>query len=272
MRRLIDPQDKRISLAEQCSLLGLPRSTYYYEPQAESPENLALMDLLDRQYLRTPFYGVRKMTLHLQEQGHCVNPKRVRRLLRKMGIEAIYPRPRTSRPGEGHQIYPYLLRGLLIDQPNQVWAADITYIPMKRGFMYLVAVIDWYSRYVLSWELSNTLGVEFCLDAVAVALQQAKPGIFNTDQGAQFTSDSFTGQLREAQVQVSMDGKGRVHDNIFIERLWRSVKYEDIYLRSYEDGWALRDGLDRYFHFYNHQRYHQALGNQRPAQVYGVRN
>ena len=272
MRSLIDPNDACISVAQQCELLGLPRSSYYYHPQAESEENLVLMELLDKQYLRTPFYGVRKMRCHLQEEGYPVNPKRVRRLLRKMGIEAIYPRPRTSKPGVGHQVYPYLLREMLIDQPNQVWAADITYIPMKKGFMYLAAVIDWHSRYVLAWELSNTMSVEFCLDVLAEALTQGQPLIFNTDQGAQFTSDAFTAQLLGAGVKISMDGKGRALDNVFIERLWRSVKYEDIYLRSYEDGWALRDGLDRYFHFYNHQRYHQHLDNQRPAEVYGGRN
>lgn len=268
MRALVEAEQDGLTVLEQCELLGLARSTYYYVPQEESVENLELMRLIDEQYLKTPFYGSRKMVLHLRDRGHVVNRKRVGRLMRLMGLEAIYRRPRTSDPGSGHHVYPYLLSDLLIERPDQVWAADITYIPMRRGFQYLVALMDWYSRYVLSWRLSNTLEVAFCVDALADALERRRPEIFNTDQGSQFTSAAFTGRLQQAQIRISMDGQGRVRDNIFIERLWRSVKYEDVYLRSYEDGWALQDGLDRYFEFYNHERYHQGLGNQRPAEVY----
>jgi putative transposase len=223
---LIDPSYAPISVARQCALLGVPHSTWYYQPKGESPENLELMRLLDEQYTRTPFYGIRRMTAWLCQQGYTVNHKRVSRLLQLMGIEAIYPRPRLSQPGATQQRYPYLLRDRVIDRANRVWSTDITYVRMRRGFLYLVAILDWYSRYVLSWELSNTLDGAFCLLALEQALAQAQPEIFNTDQGAQFTSLAFTGRLVAAGIQISWDGRGRALDNVFVERLWRSVKYE----------------------------------------------
>ena len=227
------------------------------------------MRLIDEQYLETPFYGYLKMTRHLREnKGYQVNHKRVYRLMQQMGLRAIVPRPDTSRPHPEHKIYPYLLRGLKITRPNQVWSADITYIPMQRGFMYLVAVLDWYSRYVLSWEVSNTLDGDFCLLALERALQRGQPEIFNTDQGSQFTANAFTGRLEQAEIRISMDGKGRVFDNIFIERLWRTVKYEHIYLREYSNGLELVAGLAHYFDFYNHERFHQSLEYRTPTQVY----
>jgi len=227
------------------------------------------MRLIDEQYLRTPFYGYVKMTQYLrQEKQYQVNHKRVYRLMKQMGLQAVAPRPRTSQPTTGHKIYPYLLRGVEITQPNQVWSADITYVPMPRGFMYLVAILDWYSRYVLSWEISNTLDGAFCLTALERALQQGKPEIFNTDQGAQFTAHAFKARLELAQIKISMDGKGRVFDNIFIERLWRTVKYENIYLNEYDTGLELVAGLANYFDFYNHERFHQSLDYRTPAQVY----
>ena len=236
----------------------------------ESPLNLTLMRLIDEQYLRTPFYGYMKMTEYLrQEKQYQVNHKRVYRLMKRMGLRAVAPRPRTNQPGTGHKIYPYLLRGVEITRPNQVWSADITYVPMPRGFMYLVAILDWHSRYVLSWEISNTLEADFCLTALEQALQQGQPEIFNTDQGSQFTANAFTGRLESAQIKISMDGKGRVFDNIFIERLWRTVKYENIYLNEYDTGLELVAGLSNYFDFYNHERFHQSLDYRTPAQVYG---
>jgi putative transposase len=267
---MIEIAHPALSIRRQCALLGLNRSSYYYQPAAESPFNLTLMRLLDEQYLRTPFYGYRKMTQYLrQKEGYQVNAKRVSRLMQLMGLQAVYPRPRTSQPGCDHKIYPYLLRGVQINRPNQVWSADITYVPMQRGFMYLVAVLDWYSRYVLSWEVSNTLDGAFCLTALNRALQQGQPEIFNTDQGVQFTAHAFTGRLEQADIQISMDGTGRVFDNIFNERLWRTVKYEDIYLNEYDTGLELLSGLTRYFKFYNHDRFHQSLDYRTPAQVYG---
>lgn len=259
-----------MSLRRQCELIGLNRSSYYYQPAAEDPLNLTLMRLIDEQYLETPFYGYLKMTRHLRKnKGHQVNPKRVYRLMQQMGLRAVGPRPRTSQPHPEHKIYPYLLRGLKISRPNQVWSADITYIPLQRGFMYLVAVLDWYSRYVLSWEVSNTLDGDFCLLALERALQRGRPEIFNTDQGSQFTANAFTGRLEQAEIKISMDGQGRVFDNIFIERLWRTVKYEHIYLREYSNGLDLVAGLAHYFDFYNHERFHQSLEYRTPAQVYG---
>jgi len=249
-------------------LLGLNRSSYYYEPASESGYNLLLMALLDEQYMKTPFYGRRKMTLWLGEQGHEVNVKRVARLMALMGIEAIYPKPKTSTPSAAHKIYPYLLRDVKINRPDQVWCSDITYIRMAHGFMYLVAVMDWYSRYVLSWQLSNTLDSQFCIDALARALAQGQPQIFNTDQGAQFTAQAYTSLLKDAGVQISMDGRGRYLDNIFIERLWRSLKYEDIYIYRYETVPELVCGLERYFPFYNNERFHQSLENRTPIQLY----
>lgn len=226
------------------------------------------MKLIDRQYLTTPFYGARKIAAWLSSQGHLVNRKRVRRLMHLMGLKAIYRRPRSSKPGPGHKIYPYLLGSIKITRPNQVWAADITYIPMARGFLYLVVIIDWYSRYVLSWRLSNSLEAGFCIDALEEALKKGRPEIFNTDQGAQFTGEAFTGILKEHGVKISMDGKGSYNDNLFVERLWRTVKYEEVYLRAYQDTKEARIGLGNYFYFYNTERPHQALGYQTPAEVF----
>jgi len=257
-----------LSIARQCRLLDISRSGLYYQPKGISQEDLNLMKMIDRQYLVTPFYGARKIAAWLKSQGQWVNRKRVRRLMRMMGLKAIYRRPRTSKPAPGHKTYPYLLNSMKITQPNQVWAADITYIPMARGFLYLVAIIDWYSRYVLSWRLSNTLDADFCVEALQEALRKGRPDIFNTDQGAQFTSEAFTGLLEQHGVRISMDGKGSYNDNLFIERLWRSVKYEEVYLKAYQDGRDARIGLGDYFRFYNTERPHQALGYRTPAQVF----
>jgi putative transposase len=240
----------------------------YYQPKGISEEELTLMKLIDRQYLATPFYGARRIAAWLKSQGQQVNRKRIQRLMRIMGLKAIYRRPRTSKPAPGHKIYPYLLGGLKIKRPNQVWAADITYIPMARGFLYLVAIIDWYSRYVLSWRLSNTLDASFCVEALEEALRKGRPDIFNTDQGAQFTSEAFTGILEQHGVRISMDGKGSYNDNLFIERLWRSVKYEEVYLKAYHDGREARVSLVNYFRFYNTERPHQALGYRTPAEIF----
>ena len=259
-----------MNITQQCQLLGLPRSTYYRAGVGESAENLRLMRLIDEQYLQRPFYGSRGMTQWLIRQGHDVNRKRVQRLMRVMGLEAIYPRRRTSMPCAEHRIYPYLLRNLAIERPDQVWSADITYVPLRHGFMYLAAVLDWHSRYVLSWELSNTLDSAFCVAALEAALAQGRPEIFNTDQGAQFTSQAFTGVLAAAGVAISMDGRGRALDNVFIERLWRSVKYENIYLHGYETALELDRGLASYFEFYRYQRLHMALGYQTPWEVYSA--
>jgi putative transposase len=255
-------------VSRQCELLGLSRSSYYYEPARESEEDLALMAKIDREYTAHPFLGSRRMTSWLRSQGRAVNRKRVQRLLRLMGLQAIYPKPRLSAPGAGHKVYPYLLRGVAIERADQVWSTDITYIPMPAGFMYLTAVIDWYSRYVLSWRLSNTLEVDFCLEALEDALDQSCPEIFNTDQGVQFTSSVYTSRLESAGIQVSMDGKGRWLDNVFVERLWRTVKYEEIYVWSHETVATLTSGLKRYFRYYNRARRHQALADRTPAEVY----
>jgi putative transposase len=256
-----------LSVARQCELLGLPRSTRYYRPLGESAANLALLRRLDEQYLATPFYGSRKLALTLG-----VNRKRVQRLMRLLGIAAICPQRRTTWPGAGHKIYPYLLRNVEVVRPDQVWSTDITYIPLKQGFLYLAAVLDWYSRYVLSWRLSNTLDGSFCVEALDEALSRATPEIFNTDQGSQFTAAAFTGRLESRGVAISMDGRGRALDNVFIERLWRSVKYEEVYLHDYADGWEAQERLGAYFRFYSHQRIHQALGYRTPADVYAERN
>lgn len=265
---MIEPYHPYVSLRRQCELLGLARATFYYQPAQESALNLSLMRLIDEQYMKTPFYGRRRMTAHLVRAGYEINPKRVGRLMEKMGVFALYPKKKTSVGSSQHRVYPYLLRGLDILAPNQVWSADITYIPMACGFMYLVAILDWYSRYVLSWKLSNTLDSAFCLEALSQALQMARPAIFNTDQGAQFTACTFTSRLEKAMVRISMDGRGRAFDNIFIERLWRSVKYEDVYLYDYASVPALDQGLERYFSFYNDQRPHQSLGYKAPAEVH----
>jgi putative transposase len=265
---MIERGNPQISVRRQCALVGLNRSSLYYPPAQETEENLLLMRLIDQQYTRTPFYGSRRMTNWLGREGHAVNRKRMQRLMRKMGLEAVYPRPRLSQAAPEHKVYPYLLRGIEVRHPDQVWSTDITYIPMQHGFMYLVAVMDWHSRYILSWQLSNTMDVNFCLTALEQALEKGGPEIFNTDQGSQFTSQAFTGRLEEAGVAISMDGRGRVLDNIFVERLWRTVKYEDIYIKGYATVAELEAGLAEYFWFYNHERPHQALEYQTPAEVY----
>ena len=257
-----------LSVRRQCALLGLSRRGLYYRPVGESAENLRFMRLMDETYTLRPFYGVRKMTAHLRRAGEAVNPKRVRRLMRQMGLEAIYPKKRLSLAAEGHKRYPYLLRDLLIDRPDQVWCADITYVRLRRGFLYLAAVMDWHSRYVLSWELSRSLEADFCRQALQDALRQGTPEIFNTDQGVQFTCEAFTGALEAQGVRISMDGRGRCYDNIFVERLWRTVKYEEVFLRDYADPVEARQGLRAYFRFYNAQRPHQALDYRTPAEVY----
>ena len=260
-----------LSVGQQCELLGLSRSSYYYEPATESVANLALMALIDKEYTARPFRGSRGMRAWLRREGHEVNRKRVQRLMRLMGLEAVYPKPRLSVGGAGHKVYPYLLRNVSIERVNQVWSTDITYIPMPNGFMYLTAVIDWYSRFVLSWKLSNTLDVGFCLEALDEALSQGCPEVFNTDQGVQFTSASFTGRLESAGVKVSMDGKGRCLDNVFVERLWRTVKFEYVYLWRPEVVPALAAGLTSYFGYYNDERSHQSLEDRTPAEVYRKR-
>jgi len=268
---MINPADKRLSVNRQCELLGLTRSSYYYQPRGEGEYNLKLMRLLDEQYTRTPFYGSRRMREWLRRQGYPVSRERVRRLMRLLGIEAIYPKRRLSLVNKEHRTYPYLLNGLKIDRPDQVWATDITYIRLRRGFAYLVAVIDWHSRYVLSWELSLALEVDFCLIALSNALEQARPEIFNSDQGSQFTSEAFTEILQNAEVDISMDGRGRVFDNIMVERLWRSVKYEEVYLKDYGTPLEARENLGEYFVFYNEERPHQSLGYATPRAVYSGR-
>jgi putative transposase len=257
-----------LSVRRQCELLGLSRSSLYYQPGRGTAEDLRLMRKIDEQYTACPFYGSRRMTAWLTDQGEEVNRKRVQRLMRTMGLEAIYPKPRLSLAGKGHRIYPYLLRGVTVERADQVWSADITYVPMTSGFMYLAAVIDWFSRYVVAWRLSNTLDGSFCLEMLEAALRSGTPEVFNTDQGVQFTAEAFTGRLEGARVAVSMDGRGRALDNVFVERLWRSVKYEDIYIRGYEAVPELHQGLSRYFAFYNDERLHQSLGYRTPAVVY----
>jgi putative transposase len=257
-----------LSVRRQCELLGLNRSTLYYQPASETAENLRLMQLIDREYTAHPFYGSRKISRWLVQQGEAVNRKRVQRLMRLMGLEAIYPKPKLSRAGRGHRIYPYLLREVSVERPDQVWSTDITYVPLASGFMYLAAVIDWYSRYVIAWRLSNTLDGLFCLEMLDEALSRGKPEVFNTDQGVQFTAEAWTSRLESVGVAVSMDGRGRCLDNVFVERLWRSVKYEDIYLRGYETVPQLRQGLGRYFPYYNEERLHQSLEYRTPAAVY----
>ena len=267
-RHLVEVDHPELSVRRQCELLGLNRSTYYYEPTGATPEDLRLMRLIDETYTACPFYGSRRITEALTRRGEEVNRKRVQRLMRIMGLEAIDPKPRLSAAGRGHKIYPYLLRGVTIERPDQVWSADITYVPLPTGFMYLAAVIDWFSRYVLAWKLSNTLDGSFCLEMLEEALAGGRPEIFNTDQGVQFTAAAFTGRLESAGVAVSMDGRGRALDNVFVERLWRSVKYEDIYIRGYEAVRELYQGLVRYFRFYNQERFHQSLGYETPAEIY----
>ena len=266
---MIDATDPKLSVSRQCLLLRLNRSSYYYKKKPVKAEDLKLMRLIDEQYLKTPSWGSRSIRNHLRRLGYKINRKRVQRLMRLMGLEAIYPKPKTSRPHPAHKVYPYLLRNMVVERPNQVWAADITYIPMNRGFMYLVAVMDWHSRKILSWRISNTLDTEFCTEAAEEALgRYGAPEIFNTDQGAQFTSSEFTNLLKSHIVQISMDGRGRVQDNIFIERLWWTLKYQYLYLWSFNNGTELRQGLGQWFEFYNSERSHQALDNLTPDEVY----
>jgi putative transposase len=265
---LVDPQDGLFSIRRQCELLGINRSSLYYQYKGENEENIGMMRLLDEQYTRTPCYGVLKMEAYLRSLGHEVNIKRVRRLLRTMGLEAIYQKPNTSKPNPEHKVYPYLLRGLVIDHCDQVWSTDITYVRLASGFVYLVAVIDWYSRYVLGWALSTTLDVDFCIETVGNILERRQCEIFNTDQGSQFTTPRFTQPLLDKGVKVSMDGRGRALDNIFVERLWRTVKYEYVYLQdiqTVQEAWL---GLRDFFLFYNNERFHQSLDYWTPAQIY----
>jgi putative transposase len=270
-RTWIEPNHPQLSIRRQCKLLELNRATFYRQPGSESPENLALMRLIDEQFLRTPFYGTRRMAVVLGTEEEPINRKHVQRLMRLMNIEAIYPKPRTTQRDATHKIYPYLLRNLAITRPNQVWSCDITYVPMPTGFMYLTAVIDWFSRYVLAWGLSNTLDAEFCIEALETACTTAQPEIFNTDQGVQFTSRAFTSRLESRGIAISMDGRGRALDNVFIERLWWSVKYESIYLHEFATVGSLQRGLTDYFRFFCHERPHQALQYRTPADVYGKR-
>ncbi len=266
-RGWVEP-DSEYSVRRQCRLAGVPRSSAYYEPVPETAENLFLMRLIDEQYMRHPEFGYPRMTGWLKDEGFEVNHKRVARLMQLMGLQAITPGPHTSRPAPDHKIYPYLLRNVEVERVNQVWSTDITYIPMRHGFMYLTAVIEWYSRYVLAWEVSNTLESHFCVTALERALTQGTPEIFNTDQGAQFTSKDFTEVLLDLDIAISMDGRGRALDNAFIERLWWTVKYEDVYPRGYADGHALYSGLDVYFDYYNNERKHSSLDKRTPAQVF----
>jgi putative transposase len=265
---MVEPGHAELSVRRQCELLGLPRSSFYYTAASASPDALRVMALIDRRYTAHPEYGSRRMGLWLREQGEEVNRKRVQRLMREMGLEAIYPKPKLSVPGTGHRIYPYLLRNVKIERPDQVWSTDITYVPLPSGFMYLAAIIDWYSRFVISWRLSNTLDGSFCQEMLEEALGQGKPEVFNTDQGVQFTALAWTGRLESAGVRVSMDGRGRCLDNVFVERLWRTVKYEDIYIRCYSNVLELKAGLGRFFPYYNCERWHQSLEYQTPAAVY----
>jgi len=269
LRQLIEADHEQLSLRRQCRLLGLARSSFYYQPQPESAADLLVMRMLDEQYTRTPFYGIRRMPAWLQQQGQKVNHKHVRRLLRLMGLAAIYPKPRLSQAAPGHRIYPYLLRDVRIERVNQVWSRDMTYVRLTGGFVYLVAISDWFSRYVLAWEISVTLDSDFCVSALERALGAGQPEVFNTDQGAQFTSVAFTERLLEREICISMDGRGRALDNLFVERLWRSVKDEDVYLNDYASVPEVKGGLGRYFRFYNGERLHQSLNYRTPAAVHG---
>ena len=268
-RAMLDRKDGKLSIRRQCHLLGIARSGVYRPPRAANDNDLGLMRRLDELFTQWPFLGSRRLATMLRDDGHAINRKRVQRLMRQMGIAALGPKPRTSKPAPGHKVYPYLLRGLVIDRPNQVWAADITYIPIGRGFLYLVAIIDWASRAVLAWRLSNSMDVSFCLEALDEALARfGKPDIFNTDQGSQFTSVGFTGRLEAASIRISMDGRGRWLDNVFVERLWRSLKYEEVHLKVYADGREARAGISAWVTFYNTRRPHQALGNRTPMAVW----
>jgi putative transposase len=267
-KKWINADHSDLSIRQQSKLLQVNRSSLYYVPVEESEYNIMLMNKLDEQYTKTPFYGVEKMTVFLNEMGHHVNVKRVRRLLRTMGLEAIYPKPNLSRLNSEHKIYPYLLRNMKIVRCNQVWSTDITYIRLQKGFVYLMAIIDWYSRYVINWRVSTTLEADFCIETLTETLYNTKCEIFNTDQGSQFTTKRFIKPLLDQGIKVSMDGRGRALDNIFIERLWRSVKYENIYIKEYDTVRSVKKGLHDYFEFYNHERYHESLGYKRPVEVY----
>ena len=270
---MIEAGHAQLSIVRQCELLLVNRSGFYHRPVGETPETLALMRLIDAQFLETPWYGARQMARHLRRDGHVVGRKRMRRLMALMGLAPIYQRPRTTIPHPEHRIWPYLLRGLTIDRPNLVWCADITYIPMRRGFLYLVAVMDWATRRVLAWRVSNTMDVASCIEVLEDALARfGRPEIFNTDQGSQFTSPRFTATLLEAGVRISMDGRGRWMDNVFIERLWRSLKYECVYLYAFETGSELRAGLAKWIGYYNTRRPHSALAGQTPEEAYGGRD
>jgi putative transposase len=265
----VDRDHDTISIRRQCELLGLNRSNVYYAPVGESEENLRLMRWIDEQYTATPFFGSRRMAAWLREHKElAVNRKRIARLMQVMGLEAVHPKPKLSQPGEGHKVYPYLLKDVPIERVNQVWSTDITYIRLAQGFCYLVAVMDWHSRFVLSWSLSVTMEMEFCLEALAAALGRARPEIFNSDQGSQFTSERFTGELERRGISISMDGRGRCFDNIFIERLWRSLKHEEVYLKDYRQVGEARRGIERWFDFYNYRRPHQSLLYRTPAAIY----
>nr|WP_245513710.1 IS3 family transposase [Antarcticimicrobium luteum] len=271
-RKMVEPANPDLSIGKQCKLLSISRSSFYYQPKGETALNLMLMRQIDEQFLETPFFGVRQMTWHLRNDGHLVNEKRIRRLMRLMGLMPIYQKPNTSRAAKGHKTYPYLLRGLRVTRPNQVWAADITYLPMRRGFLYLVAIMDWHTRKVLAWRISNTLEADFCVEALNEAIHRfGPPEIMNTDQGSQFTSFAWTDRLRRSSVRISMDGKGRFLDNIFVERLWRSLKYECVYLHAWETGSEAKVGVGKWIEFYNRKRPHAALGGKPPAVVYWLR-
>ena len=268
-RQMVETDNNKLSINKQCEVLQIHRSGVYYRPNGESQHTLDLMLEIDKIHIKWPYYGTRRMTVELQNMGYVVGRKLIRRLMRLMGIEVIYPRQNTSQPNKGHKIYPYLLRGLKIDHINQVWQTDITYIPMKRGFMYLMAVIDVHSRYVLNWSISNSMDAAWCTQVVQQAIEKyGKPEIFNTDQGSQFTSELFTEMLLGNNIKISMDGKGRATDNIYIERLWRNVKQENIYLNAYETGLDLYKGLEEYFYQYNNHRVHQALNYLKPIDIY----
>lgn len=269
---MIEPNLPNLSVGKQCALLSISRSSFYYEPKGETDMNLGLMRKVDKQFLETPFYGVRQMTWHLRNEGQRVNEKRIRRLMRLMGLMPIYQKPNTSKAAKGHKIYPYLLRGLRVERPNQVWCADITYLPMRRGFLYLVAIMDWHTRKVLSWRISNTLETDFCVEALNEAFHKfGPPEIMNTDQGSQFTSFAWTDRLKRVGTRISMDGKGRFLDNIFVERLWRSLKYECVYLHAWETGSQARAAIGTWMTFYNRKRPHSALGGKPPAVVYWLK-
>lgn len=266
---MLGPKDDKMSMRKQCQLLDINRSGLYYKSKGENMYNIKLMHMIDEEFTRHPNMGVPSMTAYLRDTGKKCGPKRVRRLMRKMGLEAIYPKPNTSKANKQHKVYPYLLRDVVIDRPNQVWSTDITYIRLRHGFAYLVAIMDWYSRSVLSWRLSNTMDVSFCSEALDEALSKyGTPEIFNSDQGAQFTSAEFINRLKNKHISISMDGRGRALDNIFIERLWRTVKYQNVYIKGYETMHQAQQGLSEYFEYYNHERLHQSLGYKRPWNIY----